>query len=60
LEGRREVTRKLRHYRTFLDSQPRAVDADFEKAVKKLKKLPAPKGKKRRTTADGADNTDKK
>jgi hypothetical protein len=36
------------------------VDVEFEKAVKELKKLPAPKGKKRKTTADDADNTDKK
>ena len=34
-----------RHH-ALLDSQPRAVDADFEKAVKELKKLPVPKGKK--------------
>jgi len=27
-------------YHALLDSQPRAVDADFEKAVKELKKLP--------------------
>jgi hypothetical protein len=26
-----------------VDSQPRAVDADFEKAAKELKKLPRPK-----------------
>ncbi len=30
-------------YRTWLDSQPRAVDADFEKAAKDLKKLPKPR-----------------
>ena len=35
-------------YRAFLDAQPRLVDADFEKVVKALKKLPAPKpGKKK-------------
>ena len=30
-------------YRALLDSQPRAVDADFEKAVKHIQKLPRPK-----------------
>lgn len=30
-------------YRAFIDTQPRRVDADFEKAVKDLKKLPPPK-----------------
>ena len=33
-------------YHKFVDSQPRMVDADFEKAVKELKKLPAPTRKK--------------
>jgi len=30
-------------YRAFLDSQPRTVDLDFEKAASGLKKLPTPK-----------------
>ena len=30
-------------YRVFLDSQPRLIDSDFEKAVSELKKLPKPK-----------------
>lgn len=30
-------------YRVFLDSQPRLVDVDFEKAASELKKLPKPK-----------------
>ena len=30
-------------YRVFLDTQPRLVDADFEKVAKALKKLPAPR-----------------
>jgi hypothetical protein len=30
-------------YRVFLESQPRRVDVDFEKAVTELKKLPQPK-----------------
>lgn len=31
------------HYHALLGAQPRAVDVDFEKAVKELKKLPEPK-----------------
>jgi hypothetical protein len=34
-------------YRAFLDSQPRAVDADFEKTVKQLPK-PSPKPRKKK------------
>ena len=34
-------------YRAVLDASPRAVDADFEKAAKELKKLPLPKKPKR-------------
>ncbi len=30
-------------YRALLDAQPRAVDVEFEKAAKELKKLPKPK-----------------
>ena len=30
-------------YKKFIDSQPRAIDADFEKAANDLKKLPRPK-----------------
>jgi len=30
-------------YRKFIDSQPRAIDADFEKTANELKKLPRPK-----------------
>ena len=33
-------------YRVFLDSQPRLVDSDFEKAASELKKLPKPPRKK--------------
>jgi hypothetical protein len=32
-------------YRKLLDSQSRAVDADFEKAAEKLKKLPGKRSK---------------
>ena len=34
-------------YRALLDASPRAVDADFEKAAKELKKLPTPRKPKR-------------
>ena len=34
-------------YRTLVDSQPRLVDLDFEKAASKLKNLPKPKKPKR-------------
>ncbi len=34
-------------YRVFLDSQPRLVDSDFEKAASELKKLPKPPRKKK-------------
>ena len=37
------------HYRTLLDSQPRAVDADFEKAVKELERLPGLRRKKKKS-----------
>ena len=36
-------------YRALVDSQPRPVDADFEAAVKGLKKLPGPSWKKSKT-----------
>jgi hypothetical protein len=36
-------------YRALVDSQPRLVDADFEAAVKQLKKLPAPNRKKKKS-----------
>jgi len=32
-----------------MDSQPRAVDADFDAAVKQLKKLPTPSRKKKKS-----------
>jgi len=34
-------------YRVFVDSQPRLVDLDFEKAASELKKLPTPKQAKK-------------
>jgi hypothetical protein len=47
--ARQKAEMEYERYRTFLDSQPRAVDADFDKAVKKLKKLPAPGRKKKKS-----------
>jgi hypothetical protein len=56
-EGLRQITREVEHYnlnailavgfrvrshRVLLDSQPRTVDLDFEKAAKELKQLPKP------------------
>jgi hypothetical protein len=38
-----KAEQEYERYRALLDGQPRPVDADFEKAVKELKKLPAPK-----------------
>lgn len=35
-------------YRAQLDSQSRPVDAEFEKVVKELKKLPGPRRKKKK------------
>ena len=36
-------------YRALVDAQPRLVDADFEAALKQLKKLPAPNRKKKKS-----------
>jgi len=47
--ARQKAEMEYERYRTFLDSQPRAVDADFDMAVKKLKKLPAPGRKKKKS-----------
>jgi hypothetical protein len=41
-QARHKAELEYEHYRAFLDTQPRLVDADFEKAVKQLKKLPPP------------------
>ena len=38
-----KAEKEYAHYRAFLDSQPRTVDVDFEKAAKELKQLPRPK-----------------
>jgi hypothetical protein len=39
-DARAKAEEEYSRYRKLLDSQPRAVDANFEKAVEKLKKLP--------------------
>ncbi len=42
-QARMKAELEYDRYRAPLDSQPRAVDLDFEKAVTGLKKLPKPK-----------------
>jgi len=42
-EARAKAELEYAKYRALLDASPRAVDADFEKAAKALKKLPRPK-----------------
>ncbi len=44
-QAKRKAELEYERYRAFLDSQPRAVDLDFEKAASGLKKLPKPKKK---------------
>jgi hypothetical protein len=46
--GKNTIEAELEYsrYRKLLDAQPRAVDQDFEKAVKELKKLPKPRNPK--------------
>ena len=41
--ARAKAELEYERYRALVDSQPRAVDADFEKAVKQIEKLPRPK-----------------
>ena len=45
-EARRKAELEYVKYRALLDALPRAVDADFEKAAKALKKLSRPKKRK--------------
>ena len=42
-EARAKAEQEYAKYRALLDASPRAVDVDFEKAAKELKKLPVPK-----------------
>ncbi|MDP3719214.1 MAG: virulence RhuM family protein [Acidobacteriota bacterium] len=46
-QARMKAELEYDRYRVLLDSQPRAVDADFEKAVADLKRLPKPKPPRR-------------
>ena len=41
--AREKAEQEFDRYRAFLDTQPRLVDADFDKVVKELKQLPRPK-----------------
>ena len=41
--ARAKAEREYTRYRKLMDTQPRSVDADFEKAAKQLQKLPRPK-----------------
>jgi hypothetical protein len=47
--ARAKAEQEFAAYRKFMDAQPRLVDADFEKAVKDLKKLPAPSRKRKKS-----------
>lgn len=42
-QARAKAELEYERYRKLMDSQPRLVDADFEKAASNLKKLPKPK-----------------
>ena len=42
-QAKMKAEQEYERFRAFLDSQPRAVDLDFEKAASELKKLPKPK-----------------
>lgn len=46
-DARAKAEREYAHYHAFLDAQPRAIDAEFEKVAKQLKKpVPPPRGRK--------------
>jgi hypothetical protein len=47
--ARAKAEQEFAVYRKFVDFQPRLVDADFEKTVKELKKLPVPSRKKKKS-----------
>lgn len=42
-DARQKAEREYEHYRKQLDTQPKRIDADFEKAAHELKKLPRPR-----------------
>ncbi len=48
-DARVKAEQEFALYHKFVDSQPRLVDLDFEKAVKELKSLPAPSRKKKKS-----------
>jgi hypothetical protein len=48
-EAKAKAEHEYDRYRALVDSQPRAVDADFDAAVKQLKKLPTPSRKKKKS-----------
>ena len=45
-QARMKAELEYERYRMFLDAQPRAVDLDFDQAVKGLKNLPKPRNRK--------------
>lgn len=45
-QARLKAENEYERYRRLLDAQPRLIDAEFEKAVKELKKLPLPRKQK--------------
>jgi hypothetical protein len=47
-DARAKAEKEYESYKKLLDSQPRNVDADFEKTVDQLKKLPKPKRRGKR------------
>ncbi len=48
-DAKSRAEQEYARYRSLLDSQPHAVDAAFDAAVKDLQKLPAPKRKKKKS-----------
>jgi hypothetical protein len=44
--AKRKAEQEYARYQALLDAQPRAIDAEFEKVAKQLKKPAAPRGKK--------------
>lgn len=45
--ARAKAEQEYDRYRAVVDTQPRPVDADFERAAREIQKLPRPKGLKR-------------
>ncbi len=55
-DAREKAESEYERYRIFLDSQPRRVDDDLDRAAKEIKKLPKPK-KPRKPKDGGKDET---